>query len=162
MRTGNERANLYAEVTARVIVELEEGRLAWVQPWDPAACGCTMPANAVTGRRYSGINVLIPWAAVEGPVQGLYGVRPTELCLSPDIVDVQCCGTGGLIQSVERADFRTPSGSIALKRQAWLGISLAVVAAWRLRGIIRLLVRPGFSAQMPSRSSCCSIKFRMA
>ncbi len=27
---------------------------------DSAACACTMPANGVTGRRYSGINVLIP------------------------------------------------------------------------------------------------------
>lgn len=69
MRTGNERASLYAEVTARVIAELEEGRLPWVQPWDAAACGCIMPANAVTGRRYSGINVLILWAAV---IEGRY------------------------------------------------------------------------------------------
>ncbi|MGV3455852.1 ArdC family protein [Sphingomonas sp.] len=64
MNTGNERASLYAEVTARVIAELEQGRLPWVQPWDAASCGCAMPANAVTGRRYSGINVLILWAAV--------------------------------------------------------------------------------------------------
>jgi len=62
-RTEN-RASLYAEVTARVIAELEEGRLPWVRPWDAAACPCTMPANAVTGRRYSGINVLILWSAV--------------------------------------------------------------------------------------------------
>ncbi|MEN3748370.1 zincin-like metallopeptidase domain-containing protein [Sphingomonas sp. HF-S3] len=62
-RTEN-RASLYAEVTARVIAELEEGRLPWVRPWDAAACPCAMPANAVTGRRYSGINVLILWAAV--------------------------------------------------------------------------------------------------
>lgn len=69
MKTGNERVSLYAEVTARVIAELEQGRLPWVQPWDAAACGCAMPANAVTGRRYSGINVLIMWAAV---VEGRY------------------------------------------------------------------------------------------
>lgn len=48
------RPNLYAEVTERVIAQLEAGILPWVQPWDSAACGCTMPANAVTGRRYSG------------------------------------------------------------------------------------------------------------
>ncbi|WP_267433580.1 zincin-like metallopeptidase domain-containing protein [Sphingomonas sp. GM_Shp_1] len=63
-RTINQRQTLYAEVTARVIAELEEGRLPWVQPWDSAACACTMPANGVTGRRYSGINVLILWARV--------------------------------------------------------------------------------------------------
>ncbi|MGH6616683.1 ArdC family protein [Sphingomonas sp.] len=63
-RTENHRQSLYAEVTSRVIAELEAGRLPWVQPWDDAACGCTMPHNAGTRRRYSGINVLILWAAV--------------------------------------------------------------------------------------------------
>ncbi|MGN6819514.1 MAG: ArdC family protein [Sphingomonas sp.] len=67
--TENHRQSLYAEVTSRVIAELEAGRLPWVQPWDSAACGCTMPHNAGTGRRYSGINVLILWAAV---IQGGY------------------------------------------------------------------------------------------
>ena len=55
---------LYADVTARIIAELEEGRLPWVQPWDAVACGCTMPQNAGTARRYTGINVLILWAEV--------------------------------------------------------------------------------------------------
>jgi antirestriction protein ArdC len=68
-RTETNRASLYAEVTAKVIAELEQGRLPWVQPWDAAGCACTMPANAVTGRRYSGINVLILWAAV---IEGRY------------------------------------------------------------------------------------------
>jgi antirestriction protein ArdC len=62
----SERQSLYAEVTGRVIAELEEGRLPWVQPWDSSRCGCTMPHNAGTGRAYSGINVLILWAAVIG------------------------------------------------------------------------------------------------
>lgn len=64
------RRSLYAEVTARVIAELEGGRLPWVQPWENAACGCTMPHNAGTGRAYSGINILILWAAV---IDGGYG-----------------------------------------------------------------------------------------
>lgn len=68
-RTENNRQSLYAEVTSRVIAELEAGRLPWVQPWDSAACGCAMPHNAGTGRLYSGINVLILWAAV---VEGGY------------------------------------------------------------------------------------------
>lgn len=66
----DEPRSLYGEVTARIIAELEQGRLPWVQPWDSAACGCTMPHNATTGRSYSGINVLILWAA---GVQGGYG-----------------------------------------------------------------------------------------
>ena len=69
MTKSENRASLYAEVASRVIAELEQGRLPWVQPWDTAACGCAMPANAVSGRRYSGINVLILWAAV---IEGKY------------------------------------------------------------------------------------------
>jgi antirestriction protein ArdC len=60
----DKRSSLYAEVTDRVIAELKAGRLPWVQPWDAAKCDCAMPANGVTGRRYSGINILILWAAV--------------------------------------------------------------------------------------------------
>ncbi len=59
-----ERQSIYAEVTSRIIAQLEEGRLPWVQPWDSSVCPCTMPQNAVTGRRYSGINILILWATV--------------------------------------------------------------------------------------------------
>jgi len=60
------RQSLYGEVTSRIIAELEEGRLPWVQPWDSARCPCLMPHNAVSGRGYSGINVLILWCeAVE-------------------------------------------------------------------------------------------------
>ncbi|WP_226635102.1 ArdC family protein [Novosphingobium profundi] len=57
------RQSLYGEVTNRIIAELEEGRVPWVQPWDAARCPVTMPQNGVTGRIYSGINVLILWAA---------------------------------------------------------------------------------------------------
>jgi antirestriction protein ArdC len=55
---------LYAEVTERIIAELEAGRLPWVQPWDGSKLESGLPRNAGTGRRYSGINVLILWAIV--------------------------------------------------------------------------------------------------
>nr|MBA4770147.1 DUF1738 domain-containing protein [Sphingobium sp.] len=63
------RANLYDEVTARIIGELEAGRFPWVQPWgqpdaDGGAIGPGLPRNALTARRYSGVNVLILWGAV--------------------------------------------------------------------------------------------------
>jgi antirestriction protein ArdC len=59
----DQRQSLYAEVTQRIIAELEEGKVPWVQPWHAEVCGCTMPSNAVSERGYSGINVLILWAA---------------------------------------------------------------------------------------------------
>jgi antirestriction protein ArdC len=60
------RAGLYDEITDRIIVELEEGRLPWVQPWGTATAKAplALPRNAATARTYSGINVLILWGAV--------------------------------------------------------------------------------------------------
>ena len=60
------RTSLYQEITARIIAELEAGRLPWVQPWGTSAVQAplAMPRNATTGRRYSGVNVLILWGAI--------------------------------------------------------------------------------------------------
>ena len=58
------RASLYDEVTATIIAQLEAGVFPWVQPWSSAAAGIGLPRNAVSGRPYSGINVLILWGAV--------------------------------------------------------------------------------------------------
>lgn len=65
-RAGQGRTSLYQEITDKIVAELEAGRVPWAQPW---GCGTTraalaMPANAATGRRYSGINVLILWEAI--------------------------------------------------------------------------------------------------
>lgn len=64
-RTGENRASLYDEITNKIICELEAGRVPWVQPWGTAAAKAplAMPKSAATGRRYSGINVLILWGA---------------------------------------------------------------------------------------------------
>lgn len=68
---GFDRASLYDEVTARIIAELEQGRVPWVQPWSSETAGgngggpvAGLPVNALTRRGYSGINVLILWGAV--------------------------------------------------------------------------------------------------
>ena len=58
------RVSLYAEVTARIVAELEAGRFPWVQTWSSATAAPGLPCNAVTGRRYSGINILLLWGAV--------------------------------------------------------------------------------------------------
>jgi len=66
-RTGRAgRTGLYQEITSRIIAELGAARLPWVQPWGTSAAQAplAMPRNASTGRRYSGINVLILWGAV--------------------------------------------------------------------------------------------------
>jgi len=66
VRTGADRANLYDEITDKIIAELEAGRVPWVQPWGTSAAKAPLglPRNAATSRSYSGINVLILWGAV--------------------------------------------------------------------------------------------------
>ncbi|GGB65970.1 ArdC-like ssDNA-binding domain-containing protein [Blastomonas aquatica] len=64
MENTTTRNSPYTEVTQGIIADLEQGRLPSVQPWDTSLCGCTMPHNAATDRRYPGINVLILWAEV--------------------------------------------------------------------------------------------------
>ncbi|MCO5158313.1 MAG: zincin-like metallopeptidase domain-containing protein [Aquamicrobium sp.] len=65
-RPARDRTNLYDDITDKIIADLEAGRFPWVQPWGTPAAGAplAMPQNAATGRRYSGINVLILWGAV--------------------------------------------------------------------------------------------------
>jgi antirestriction protein ArdC len=61
-----DRASLYQEITDRIIRDLEQGRLPWVQPWGAAVkAPLGLPKNAATGRTYSGVNILILWCAVE-------------------------------------------------------------------------------------------------
>jgi antirestriction protein ArdC len=59
-----DRASLYQEITDKIIAELEQGRLPWVQPWAGVSAPPGLPRNAATGRAYSGINILILWCAV--------------------------------------------------------------------------------------------------
>ncbi|KAA3448459.1 hypothetical protein C7I87_21745 [Mesorhizobium sp. SARCC-RB16n] len=57
-------ANLYSEITERIIADLERGCVPWVKPWGRAKAALGLPRNAATGRTYSGINILILWGAV--------------------------------------------------------------------------------------------------
>jgi antirestriction protein ArdC len=57
------RVSIYDEVTARIIAEMEQGRLPWVKPWDAGGAGLGLPRSAATRKPYSGINILILWDA---------------------------------------------------------------------------------------------------
>lgn len=67
------RGDLYAEVTAKIVKELEAGRFPWAQPWASArtagfqggGVSLALPKNAATGAVYSGINILLLWGAAE-------------------------------------------------------------------------------------------------
>jgi antirestriction protein ArdC len=56
------KRDLYAEVSARIIAELEAGAAPWIKPWS-ATAGHNVPKNAVSNRPYSGCNVILLWFA---------------------------------------------------------------------------------------------------
>jgi antirestriction protein ArdC len=61
-----DKPTLYQEITDKIITELEAGCVPWVQPWGSSGINAALglPKNAATGRKYSGINILILWSAV--------------------------------------------------------------------------------------------------
>lgn len=89
---GAARASLYDEVTAKIIAQLEAGCFPWAQPWNSAAAVPGLPRNAVSGRPYSGVNVLILWGAV---IEGRY---PSQDWLTFR----QALAAGGCVRKGER------------------------------------------------------------
>lgn len=52
--------DIYQEVTDRIIAALEAGTAPWLRPWREDKSGNALePHNAVTGRPYNGINLLV-------------------------------------------------------------------------------------------------------
>jgi antirestriction protein ArdC len=90
--SGAPRASLYDEVTAKIIAQLEAGCFPWAQPWGAAAAVPGLPRNAVSGRPYSGVNVLILWGAV---IEGGY---PSQDWLTFR----QALAVGGCVRKGER------------------------------------------------------------
>ena len=52
--------NLYAEVSARILSQMEAGIVPWIKLWR-ATAGRNQPQNAVSRRPYSGCNVVLLW-----------------------------------------------------------------------------------------------------
>jgi antirestriction protein ArdC len=86
------RNSLYEEVTAKIIAQLDEGIFPWAQPWSSTAAVPGLPRNAISGRPYSGINVLILWGAVAG------GAYPSQDWLTFK----QALAAGGCVRKGER------------------------------------------------------------
>jgi len=56
------RVDLHQQVTDRIIRQLEAGTVPWLRPWkgdDVQLPG--MPLNAVTGKKYRGVNIVLLW-----------------------------------------------------------------------------------------------------
>ena len=94
------RRDLYAEVSARIIAELEAGAAPWIKPWS-ASPGANTPCNAVSMRPYSGCNVVLLWMAqaagyrtprfltfkqaLKGPITSTRGVPRIDALVGPQV-----------------------------------------------------------------------------
>ncbi|CRG50897.1 ArdC family protein [Yersinia wautersii] len=66
-RKAHKRADLYQQVTDKIIVALEKGTIPWRKPWRSVRKpeGSSLPTNALTGRPYQGVNIPLLWMAGE-------------------------------------------------------------------------------------------------
>ncbi len=66
MTRKHKPASIYKEVTDSIIAQLEEGCVPWVQPWGSAegAPAAGLPKNVISGKAYSGINILNLWGSL--------------------------------------------------------------------------------------------------
>jgi len=59
-----DKTDLYQTVTNSIIEQIEGGTLPWLKPWKSTTGvkgGAMFPCNHITGRPYSGVNVMILW-----------------------------------------------------------------------------------------------------
>ncbi len=56
------RRDVAAEITSKILSELEAGVMPWRKPWDGARTGVVLPRRA-TGENYRGVNVILLWSA---------------------------------------------------------------------------------------------------
>jgi antirestriction protein ArdC len=59
--------NLHAEITAKILAQLKTGVAPWRKPWSEykSAHGEVMPRNVISGRPYSGVNVVLLWSTAQ-------------------------------------------------------------------------------------------------
>ena len=75
MTTATTTRDVYTQVTDTLIAAIEAGAGNWQMPWHRHGVAHSRPSNALTGKRYRGVNVLALWAAAEarGFSTGIWG-----------------------------------------------------------------------------------------
>lgn len=61
--SGASRADLYREISDRIIAQIEAGAGTYRMPWHHDGSPLDRPKNALSGEPYRGINVFVLWAA---------------------------------------------------------------------------------------------------
>ena len=55
---NNKKNSVYELVAANIIKQLEQGTAPWQIPWQSHGPSFELPYNAISGKRYRGINIL--------------------------------------------------------------------------------------------------------
>ncbi|MGJ8518411.1 DUF3275 family protein [Carnimonas bestiolae] len=63
MTEQKSKLDIYQAITNKMIASLENGVVPWIKPWSASRGPMLMPCNAVSGRSYRGINILLLMAA---------------------------------------------------------------------------------------------------
>jgi antirestriction protein ArdC len=72
---SNQRADVYSQVTDRIVTAIEAGQGTFQMPWHRSSFASHRPQNVATGAHYRGVNVISLWASAEltGFSSGLWG-----------------------------------------------------------------------------------------
>jgi antirestriction protein ArdC len=64
-KSHQERRDIHAEITGKMLAQLQAGTIPWLKPWNTTAGYSGFPRNAISKRAYSGVNVLILWCEAD-------------------------------------------------------------------------------------------------
>jgi antirestriction protein ArdC len=64
-KSHQERRDIHAEITGKMLAQLQAGTIPWLKPWTTTAGYSGFPRNAISRRAYSGVNVLILWCEAD-------------------------------------------------------------------------------------------------
>ena len=72
---SNQRADVYSQVTDRIVAAIEAGQGTFQMPWHRSSFASHRRQNVATGAHYRGVNVISLWASAEltGFSSGLWG-----------------------------------------------------------------------------------------
>ena len=62
---SNQRADVYSQVTDRIVAAIEAGQGTFQMPWHRSSFASHRPQNVATGAHYRGVNVISLWASAE-------------------------------------------------------------------------------------------------
>jgi hypothetical protein len=108
------KRDLYSDVTARILQNMEAGIMPWERQWQSA--GSAIPMNATTDRPYSGVNVLLFWMSAD---QGYS--RPRYLTFNQILMAQKCPAVALISEGCYGSKPRRRSSQPSRRRRVTMG-----------------------------------------